>query len=114
MRTLRDPVVLPAWPPEVIVPSPVRGIRMLRLSAVERRVGLKSSHIYRKIDDGSFPWPAPLGARVRRWAVHETERWTRGRLRMLSRLRQSDGDWYLRPPPRRDDDDDRPGPESRS
>ena len=112
MSTLRDPVELPPWPPLEVVPSPVSGIRMLRLSTVTRRVGPAKSQIYRNIEAGTFPKPVPLGKRVRRWAAHEIEHWMANRLRMLSRLQQSDRDWYLRPPPRRDDDDDRPGPES--
>ena len=111
MSTLRDPVELPSWPPLVVVPSPVCGIRMLRLSTVERRVGLRRSQIYRTVEAGTFPKPVPLGRRVRRWAAHEIDRWMDKRLRMLSRLRRSDRDWYLRPPPR-DDDDDHPGPGS--
>ena len=110
MSSLRDPVELPAWPPLVVVPSPVCGIRMLRLSTVERRVGLRRSHIYRNIEAGTFPKPVPLGRRVRRWAAHEIVRWMADRLRMLNRLSRSDRDWYLRPPPR--DDDDHPGPGS--
>ena len=108
MSTLRDPVVLPKWPPEPFVPSPVRAIHMLRLPAVERRVGLAKSHIYRNIEAGKFPRPAPLGCRVRRWATHEVERWIENRLKHVLQLR--DRDWYLRPP--RDDDDDHPGPGS--
>ena len=111
MSTLRDPVELPLWPPLVVVPSPGCGIRMLRLSTVERRVGLRRSQIYRTVEAGTFPKPVPLGRRVRRWAAHEIDRWMDKRLRMLSRLRRSDCDWYLRPPPR-DDDDDHPGPGS--
>ena len=113
MSTLNDPVELPPWPPLEIVPSPVSGIRMLRLITVSRRIGLAKSPIYRHIDAELFPKPAPLGRKVRRWAGHEIDRWMRGRIRMLSGLRQSDREWYLRPPPRRDGDDDRPGPESR-
>ena len=113
MSTLRDPVALPAWPPLEVVPSMVSGIRMLRLPTVSRRVGLRKSQIYRNIEDGTFPKPVPLGPRARRWAAHEIVRWMGDRLRMLSRLRQSDRTWYLRPPQPRDDDDDRPGPESR-
>ena len=66
--------------------------------------------IYRNIEGGAFPRPVPLGQRVRRWAAHEIDRWLADRLRMLSRLRQSDRDWYLRPPPRRDDHGDGPTP----
>ena len=42
MRTLRDSVVLPPWPPKVLPIPPVRGITMLPLSEVERIVGLHS------------------------------------------------------------------------
>ena len=108
MSTLRDPVELPKWPPAVTEASPVRGIHMLRLPVVVRRVGLAKSHIYRNIEAGTFPRPAPLGRRVRRWAAHELRRWMVGRLRMLTGLRRTDRDWYVRPP--RDDDDDHPGP----
>ena len=102
--TLRDPVELPRWRPGHIQLSPVRGIRMLRLSRVVPRVGLAKSHIYRRIDAATFSRPAPLGPRVRRWAAHEIDRWMRERLGMLGRIR--DRDWYLRPPPDDDDDDD--------
>ena len=102
METLRHPVQLPTWPPEVVVPSPVSGIRMLRLGTVVRRAGVAKSAIYRGIEGEEFPKPVPLGPRVRRWAAHEVDAWMHARLNMLGRLR----DWYLRPPPRDDDDDD--------
>ena len=108
MHTLRDPVVLPEWPPLVVVPSMVRAIRMVRFPAVLRRVGLKRSPLYRQIAERRFPAPVPLGPRVRRWAVHELDHWMRGRVGMLSQLRQQDRDWYLRRP-EDEDDDDRPG-----
>ena len=107
MGTLRDAVELPQWRPAVEVIAPVRGIRMLRLREVESRVGFRRSQIYRNIEAGTFPRPVPLGARVRRWAAHEVEQWMRERAKMLTRLREADRDWYLRPPRR--DDDDRPG-----
>ena len=113
MQTLVDPVKLPAWPPAVVVPSPVHGIRMLRLGTVVRRVGLSPSHIYRLIAAGVFPRPVPLGPRVRRWADHEIRDWTASRLKFLTGLQRKDRDWYLRPPARDDDDDDDdPDPEA--
>ena len=59
MHTLRDPVVLPEWPPLVVVPSMVRAIRMVRFPAVLRRVGLKRSPLYRQIAERRFPAPCP-------------------------------------------------------
>ena len=108
MFTLRDPVVLLPWPPEVFVPAPVRGIRMLRLSAAARRVGLARSQIYRNIEAGTFPAPTPLGKRVRRWPAHEIDKWMSEHLKRISLLRRDDREWYLRPPSR--GDDDRPPP----
>ena len=105
METLSDPVELPMWPPAVVVPSPVRGIRMLRLPTVVRRVGVARSHVYRRIKVGDFPRPVPLGPRVRRWASHEVDDWRRARLELLKSLTRKDRDWYMRPPSEDDDDD---------
>ena len=96
---LQDPVSLPEWPPAVIQESPVRGIRMLRLCEVERRVGLRHSQIYRNIDAGTFPRPVPLGERVRRWLEHEIEEWLRQRFITHAELVAAHHEWYLRPIP---------------
>ena len=72
---LPDPFRLPRWSPELVQPSPVRGIQMLTLREVERLVGLRSTCIYGLIAADAFPRPAPLGSWVRRWALHEIDAW---------------------------------------
>ena len=76
MSSLRDPVHLPPWTPSMALahegPS---GIRMLRLRDVERRVGLRKSHLYRAIGQQAFPAPVPLSEYVRRWVAHEVDDW---------------------------------------
>lgn len=49
--------------------------RVLRLAAVKAKVGLGSSAIYKKIQDGEFPKPIPLGLRTRGWLEHEVDSW---------------------------------------
>ena len=108
MRTLRDSVVLPPWPPKVLPIPPVRGITMLPLSEVERIVGLHSSQIYRNMAARTFPWPAPLGSTVRRWAKHEVDDWMDGRLKRVAELQEADRHWYLNPPGGPEEPSDRP------
>jgi prophage regulatory protein len=47
-----------------------RGIKMLRLPAVEDRVGYKKTRIYDLISKGRFPPPVKLGARRIAWPEH--------------------------------------------
>jgi prophage regulatory protein len=42
---------------------PDEEFRLWRLKEVCRRVGLSTSSIYRKVSDGTFPAPVPLGER---------------------------------------------------
>ena len=97
MRTLLDDVELPPWPgvPAVVVPS--TGIRMVRRREVEQLVGLRKSAIFRRINAGDFPAPAPLGERVRRWARHEIAGWIAARDEALHLVRDPRGPWV---PPR--------------
>ena len=62
------------------------GMRLLKLSAVENRVGLKSSQIYRLIDLGCFPAPVPLTQCARRWLEHEIDEWLRGRVALSLKI----------------------------
>ena len=93
MRTLLDDVELPPWSgiPAVVVPS--TGIRMLRRREVERLVGLRKSAVFRRINVGDFPAPAPLGERVRRWARHEIGGWIAARDEALHLVRDPRGPW---------------------
>ena len=97
MRTLFDDVDLPPWSglPAVVVPS--TGIRMLRRGEVEVLVGLRKSAIFRRINAGDFPAPAPLGERARRWARHEIAGWVAACDEALHLVRDPRGPWV---PPR--------------
>lgn len=48
---------------------------IIRLKEVERRVGLKSSAIYQKISEGTFPTQVHLGARAVGWIESEIDAW---------------------------------------
>lgn len=83
MRSLCHPVVLSPWPPTGVIDVPCCGIRLMRLEDILARLPVGRSHLYRLMvaQDSRFrfPWPAPLGERARRWAVHEVEEWLRRR-----------------------------------
>ncbi len=49
--------------------------RSLRRHEVERRCGLSTTTIYRKMADGTFPKPLRVGARAVRWPESEIDRW---------------------------------------
>ena len=62
------------------------GMRLLTLSEVEAKVGLKSSQIYRLIERGLFPAPVPLTQGARRWLVHESDECLRGRVALSLKI----------------------------
>ena len=80
MTRLRDPVTFPKWTPEMEFGEYPTGMRLLKLSAVEKKVGLKKSQLYRLIEGGQFPAPVPLTQCARRWLVHEIDEWLKGRV----------------------------------
>jgi len=50
--------------------------RVIRLGEVEYRTGLARSTIYRRITQGEFPKPIPLGSsRVVGWLESEIDNW---------------------------------------
>ncbi len=49
--------------------------RNLRRSEVERKTGIKRSHIYALMKKGKFPKTVPLGARAVGWDSVEIEQW---------------------------------------
>lgn len=55
--------------------------QLLRLPAVENRVGYKRSTIYRLVQAGKFPAPVPLGARAVAWPASQIELWVQERIR---------------------------------
>jgi prophage regulatory protein len=54
--------------------------RLIRLPAVQHRVGLGRSTIYRWMSEGRFPKPVKLGGYVVAWAEDEVERWISAKL----------------------------------
>ena len=66
-------------------PYPV-GMRLLKLAAVQYRVGLQSSQIYRLIERGRFPGPVQLTRCARRWLAHEIDEWLRGRVALSLKI----------------------------
>lgn len=51
------------------------GLVLLRLKQVEQRVGFKSSLIYQKISEGTFPTQVQLGLRAVGWIESEIDAW---------------------------------------
>lgn len=49
--------------------------RLLRLPEVLRRVGLKRSAIYQRMNEGRFPRSKSLGTRCRVWLEGEIDDW---------------------------------------
>ena len=80
MSSLHDPVVLPRWSPESVRVPALRAVRMLTLSEVEAREGMKKTSLYRAIASGAFPAPAPLTSNARRWPAHEIDAWVQTRI----------------------------------
>lgn len=54
--------------------------RDLRISEVEKRVGLKRSAIYARIRRGEFPAPIHDGPRCARWPESEIEKYQAARI----------------------------------
>ena len=102
MPTLLHPVVLPAWPPAVDVPVPCHGIQMARRPEVLALLSCSPNHLYRlmKLDDPAFrfPWPAPVGVRARRWALHEVLEWIGRRRSTLARRARERNPWICARP----------------
>ena len=56
-------------------PTPPAPTRLLRREEVESRTGLSTSTIYKRMLDGKFPKPVPLGDKARRWVESEVDDW---------------------------------------
>ena len=86
MRTLLDPVRLPSWRLRRRSAQCPAGVRMMRLEAVLRRVGLRKSQLYRMIGQKRFPRPVPLCERTRAWVMHEVDAWLKDRAEFAFRV----------------------------
>jgi len=55
-------------------------IKILRLSQVEEKTGLRHSAIYERIRLGTFPRPIPLGPKARGFVESEIDTWLEQRI----------------------------------
>jgi len=55
---------------------------LIRLSEVSRHTGLRSSAIYQRVKDGTFPAPFKLGSQTSAWKWGEVLDWIRSRPRV--------------------------------
>ncbi|MCL1062607.1 AlpA family transcriptional regulator [Shewanella benthica] len=55
-------------------------MNLLRLKDVIKCTGLARSTIYKFMDQGAFPKPAPLGARAVAWVEDEVQEWVFARI----------------------------------
>jgi prophage regulatory protein len=69
-----NPLTTPDSPPESVG-------RLIRLSEVEKIVGLKRSAIYKRIADGSFPACVKLGLRASAWSDRAIHAWVATQIR---------------------------------
>ena len=60
-------------------------MRFMRLTEVIKDTGLGRSSIYKRIAEGEFPKPVPLGGRAVGWVSDEVEAW------ILERIEERDG-----------------------
>lgn len=61
-------------------------MKVLRLPALEAKIGFKHSTIYKWIGEAGFPKPIPLGPRAVGWLEHEVDNW----LEVQAARRQTD------------------------
>nr|WP_092148063.1 MULTISPECIES: AlpA family transcriptional regulator [unclassified Pseudomonas] len=59
---------------------PLHELRILRLSDVEQKTGLKRSFLYSLMNQGKFPKSVRLGVRAVGWDATEVDQWIADRL----------------------------------
>ena len=62
-------------------------LRFIRLAEVKDRTGLSKTEIYRRITEGTFPRPVPLGKRSVGWRSDELDTWFTERIAEAQRAR---------------------------
>lgn len=55
-------------------------MRFLKIKEVTTKTALSRSSIYRKMSEGSFPKPVPIGERAVAWLDNEVKEWMTERL----------------------------------
>lgn len=61
----------------------LRGDHLLRLTAVEAKVGVKKTAIYNWIKEGKFPAPLRLSPKVSVWRESDIDLWIANRCQQL-------------------------------
>ena len=105
---LDDDFEMPQWRPDIEVSPHPRGIQMVTLHQLPQITGMKKSFTYERIGEDTFPRPALLGKRVRRWALHEIERWKADRKRSVRAFIRANTRWQLPPEQPSERSSDRP------
>lgn len=59
--------------------------RLVRLPEVLHRTGLSRSTVYRRLEQGAFPKPYPLGGKIVAWAECEIDQWISDRLDRITK-----------------------------
>jgi len=62
-------------------------IQLLRRPDVEKKTGLSRSTIYKRIDEGTFPKPIPLGGRLVAWLETDIQDWIKQRMKEAGRIK---------------------------
>lgn len=62
-------------------------IELLRRPDVEKKTGLSRSTIYKRIDEGTFPKPIPLGGRLVAWLEADIQDWIQLRIKEAGRIK---------------------------
>jgi len=62
-------------------------IQLLRRPDVEKKTGLSRSTIYKRIDEGTFPKPIPLGGRLVAWLETDIQDWIKQRIKEAGRIK---------------------------
>ncbi len=67
---------------------------LIRLSAVETKVGFKKSFIFEAVRNGTFPQPIRLGHRKTLWVEDEIDAWIQARIQERQAALSSRKDVY--------------------
>lgn len=54
--------------------------QLIRRNELEKLIGLSRSCIYKRMSEGTFPKPIPLGGRLVAWKAEDIESWIQDRI----------------------------------
>lgn len=55
-------------------------LRLIRLTDVQRKIGMGRSWVYAKVAEGTFPQPVNFGGRAVAWVESEVDAWIRNQI----------------------------------